>query len=487
MGWPSVPRPLAVSVVAGLLASVAMVLWATTASSIPAFARRYGLSCSACHTAWPELNAFGEEFKLSGYRRWAGTELTPATPDLIIGPGLTLPAIPPLAIRGATGFDLQHVSRRAADGSTGSQTGTSFDLNTLELMAGAPLGPHLSFFLDVSLFETEIESRTGPGEADDTKARVRFGTEGPQKPEQAKFIWSSLLPQSIGPADSLNLVVGILELPLAFSPEARRLSVAPYLIYKRRALDLLSGTPVDDLLSSDESDRLFRLSENQIGAELNGVLNPGGMGSTPRLEYHFGVTNGSNREADANSSKDLYARVTVRWRGHTLGVFGYWSPDIYDDDLRAAHTLTAGGPFSERNRRNEAYSVGPDLTLNRPLSLPVWLQIQVFLNHESNPTGFDEAFQWWGGFAQLNWTIRPALVAYGRYDWLRGDRFDDTTRGGVTGPGQPREWAATGGLQWYVLDNLKVIGEYSRHEFTSSPGRRLVAEDSFTARVEVAY
>jgi len=30
--------------------------------AIPAFARKYGLACSACHTAWPELNNFGQVF-----------------------------------------------------------------------------------------------------------------------------------------------------------------------------------------------------------------------------------------------------------------------------------------------------------------------------------------------------------------------------------------------------------------------------------------
>src|SRR6266436_6512296 len=37
-------------------------------SKIPAFARKYGLRCSACHTAWPELSAFGQRFKDNGYQ-----------------------------------------------------------------------------------------------------------------------------------------------------------------------------------------------------------------------------------------------------------------------------------------------------------------------------------------------------------------------------------------------------------------------------------
>src|ERR1700741_4501626 len=36
--------------------------------SIPAFARKYGLACSACHTAWPELNNFGQTFRDNGYQ-----------------------------------------------------------------------------------------------------------------------------------------------------------------------------------------------------------------------------------------------------------------------------------------------------------------------------------------------------------------------------------------------------------------------------------
>ncbi|MGC1599081.1 MAG: hypothetical protein WA757_02430, partial [Candidatus Acidiferrales bacterium] len=36
--------------------------------AIPAFARKYGLPCSACHTAWPELNNFGQVFRDNGYQ-----------------------------------------------------------------------------------------------------------------------------------------------------------------------------------------------------------------------------------------------------------------------------------------------------------------------------------------------------------------------------------------------------------------------------------
>ncbi len=44
------------------------VLVSTTASALPAFARKNNLQCSACHTAYPALTAMGQRFKEAGYR-----------------------------------------------------------------------------------------------------------------------------------------------------------------------------------------------------------------------------------------------------------------------------------------------------------------------------------------------------------------------------------------------------------------------------------
>src|SRR5467141_2361901 len=44
------------------------------AERIPAFARKYGMKCSACHLAVPVLNAYGQAFKDNGYRMKNGTD-----------------------------------------------------------------------------------------------------------------------------------------------------------------------------------------------------------------------------------------------------------------------------------------------------------------------------------------------------------------------------------------------------------------------------
>jgi hypothetical protein len=63
------PMTSARSSLAGLLLTVSFLICFTSSSNaLPAFARKYGLRCSACHEAWPMLNYFGQKFKDNGYQ-----------------------------------------------------------------------------------------------------------------------------------------------------------------------------------------------------------------------------------------------------------------------------------------------------------------------------------------------------------------------------------------------------------------------------------
>ena len=63
--WEISTREMAVcsSVVVAAVLSMA----ATPAHAVPSFARQTGLPCTACHTAYPQLNAYGRRFKLNSY------------------------------------------------------------------------------------------------------------------------------------------------------------------------------------------------------------------------------------------------------------------------------------------------------------------------------------------------------------------------------------------------------------------------------------
>jgi len=53
--------------VLGLAAGAAWIGLSAPAQAIPVFARQTGHNCQACHISYPELTAYGREFKLNGY------------------------------------------------------------------------------------------------------------------------------------------------------------------------------------------------------------------------------------------------------------------------------------------------------------------------------------------------------------------------------------------------------------------------------------
>ena len=53
---------------AALIAVFLVLSGSQNANALPAFARKYGLRCSACHESWPMLNYFGQKFKDNGYQ-----------------------------------------------------------------------------------------------------------------------------------------------------------------------------------------------------------------------------------------------------------------------------------------------------------------------------------------------------------------------------------------------------------------------------------
>ena len=58
-----------------LLICIAIAAWAATgaAHAVPSYARAMNTPCSTCHTLYPQLNAFGRQFKLDAYALGAGT------------------------------------------------------------------------------------------------------------------------------------------------------------------------------------------------------------------------------------------------------------------------------------------------------------------------------------------------------------------------------------------------------------------------------
>ncbi len=118
------------------------------ANALPAFARKYGLRCSACHESWPMLNYFGQKFKDNGYQLmndrdapiWQNPGYWPVTFR-----------ITPIWHRVSTGKNLVDTYTAGNPNPTGSQiqriTTSGFDLSGLDFHTGGTLEKNFSFFV----------------------------------------------------------------------------------------------------------------------------------------------------------------------------------------------------------------------------------------------------------------------------------------------------------------------------------------------------
>lgn len=118
------------------------------ANAIPAFARKYGLRCSACHESWPMLNYFGQKFKDNGYQLmndrdspiWQNPSYWPITFRIV-----------PVWHRVSTGkvlvdtYDNNGV--QTANGGVRRITTSGFDLSGLDFHTGGTLEKNISFFV----------------------------------------------------------------------------------------------------------------------------------------------------------------------------------------------------------------------------------------------------------------------------------------------------------------------------------------------------
>ena len=93
--------------------------------AIPAFARKYGLPCSACHIGWPILNVFGQQFRDNGYQLGNDRD----------SPIYQNPAYWPITFRVTPNWHLENQTKVLVDqtGAEQSVTTTGFDLSGLDI------------------------------------------------------------------------------------------------------------------------------------------------------------------------------------------------------------------------------------------------------------------------------------------------------------------------------------------------------------------
>jgi hypothetical protein len=246
-------------------------------ASIPAFARKYNLPCSACHTAWPELTAFGQRFKDNGYQMGNDRD-SPIWRD---------PSYWPLAIRTTPHFNIENTTHQPIDPAPSEQTITQsgFDLSGVDFLMLGTLYKNVTFGL-----VTVIESDGASGiEA----AFARF--------------------DNLGNSPWANLKLGKFELDNLLSTKRFTwLSNNGGFLY---AYDYLPAGSAAN----------FSMAENQIGAEFSGHS----LNSYTR--YSVSLLSPDNGETGLGTGKGMDAAFTLSQAfpmggglGPTrIGVFGY--------------------------------------------------------------------------------------------------------------------------------------------------------------------
>ncbi len=130
------PVSIYTALLVGLLTSIA-------AQAAPMFARQYGVSCATCHSAFPKLNAYGEQFAANNFRMPNWKDTTVQTGD----DRLALPSQIPMAVR-AQAFTQARTAERV-DVVSGERTQADGDFQApylIKLLSSAPLSDHITFY-----------------------------------------------------------------------------------------------------------------------------------------------------------------------------------------------------------------------------------------------------------------------------------------------------------------------------------------------------
>jgi len=397
------------------------------AHGIPAFARKYGLPCSACHEAWPMLNNFGQTFKDNGYQ--LGNERD--------APIYQEPSYWPIMFRTTPQWHRENNKRQALDRVPGnpssglvesSVTTSGFDLGGLDVITAGTLYQNVSFFIQPFIGNSSINL---------SQAWVRLDN-------LAKSHW-------------LNFKMGRFELDEPISAE--------------RSLTLsATGGGYSTYFFTPPGDNNFfaGIGFPQLGVELLG------HSDDDSTRYSVAAVTNSNGEGGlpANQAVDVYANVNqsfeVPWFGRQqVGVYGFLGQSPTYFQTSGGTPLPGTGTGNRSFYRLGAYGhwyvdkfdfytffmhgydnvfLGNAVPANKPFNLPIGA---------AGPA-------WNGGFVEGHYNPNPRLILIGKYELNRMSR--QANPGIRSNTGNFDTWTA--GYRWYPIMSpragLAWTQEYSR-------------------------
>jgi len=409
-----------------------LVLWSLlacvpTAYGIPAFARKYGLPCSACHEAWPMLNNFGQTFKDNGYQLGNGRD----------SPIYQEPAYWPVMFRTTPLWHRESNNRQAVDlvpgnaasGQVESTVTTSgFDLIGVDMITAGTLYNNISFFIQPFI-----------------------GNNGSALAQA----WARL--DNLGGSHWLNLKIGKFELDEPISSE--------------RSLILNNtGSVYSNYFFTPPGDNNFfgGIGFPQLGVELQG------HSENDYTRYSVAVVSNSNGSTSlpSNQAYDVYANFNqsfeAPWFGRQqVGVYGYFGESPTFFQTSGGNLIPGTGTGNRSFYRFGAYGhwyvnkfdfytfymhgsdnvfLGNSVPSNQPANLPIGAVGPV----------------WNGGFVEGHYNPTPRWIVIGRYELNRMSRVANPNI--RSDAGNLDTW--TLGYRWYPImgprAGLAWTQEYSR-------------------------
>jgi hypothetical protein len=426
----------------GSVLSIALVLLAfdlggsSSANAIPAFARKYGLPCSACHEAWPKLNTFGQTFKDNGYQLMNEHD----------SPIWQNPSFWPVTFRITPNYHRESTNRVAIDQASGAEqkvTNQGFDLSGLDILTGGTLYNNISFLV--------TPSADSSGAFHFESAWVRFDN-------LAKSAW-------------LNVKVGKFELDNIIS-EKRMMTLSN----NGGSFQLYHFIPVRD------SNTFGQIGDNQLGVELSGhSLNS-------RRRYSVAVL--SSNDGNVNLPSNSYSTFVTASQAFETGKLGVDRVGVYLFAGEApTFNLTSGNtPVVGRGNKSFHREGAFGLFYLKKLDFTLYYQHgwdSAFFGTSTPADGTPlpagaQAPTWNGGFIETHFTVNPQLFFIQRSEWVRMSRQALVTNASSLGDID----AYTAGFRWYPFmfsrAGFAFHNEYSlvRQKGTSPTGLNLTASSA---------
>ena len=393
MGTQSRQYSFAASVIPMTLLAVFLVLGLSqSANALPAFARKYGLRCSACHESWPMLNYFGQKFKDNGYQLMNDRD----------APIWQNASYWPITLRMTPFWSRESTNKAAVDTApTGEQrmTTTGFNLGGLDILTGGTLEKNFSFLLVPSSDET--------GAFHFESVNVRF--------------------DNLFRSPWLNVKAGKFELD-SFISEKRTLTLSG----SGGAYQLFHFIPVGD------GNIFGQIGDNQIGAEWMG------HSANDRTRLSAAVFSSTDGNVDLPYGQNSYSAFFAGSQAFSTGKLGVQRLGAYAMYGVAPTTyLTSGGvPLPGSGIGNKTFSrVG----FEGLFYLGPHLDFQVFTQHGEDSAWFGACYgeimagtcpdtnnnttgilpagarnpTWNGAFVETHYVYSPQLTIFQRSEWVR--------------------------------------------------------------------